>query len=161
MAIVSWLFFVTLTMGLLKPFIDKLLKASNNLESVAIQAVRQNEGFILDLLKDKQLGEGEDSFGKIVGTYKESTINTWVPKDPPRTRKSIGQPYNFDWHGTFKDTMRVVANDDGYTIESATKRALEAIYNTKLTKLTKEHSDIIDKKIIIPALYEHIFSVGV
>lgn len=150
-------FFILLNMGLLKPYIDRLEKASNELERVAIQAVRENEEFVLDLLKNEQLGKGEDSFGSIVGNYKPATINTWVPKDPPRTKKSIGQPYNFEWHGTFKDTMKVVIDDDGYTVESATKRALEAIYDTKLTKLNKKHSDIIDKKVIESALYKHIF----
>lgn len=146
-------------MGVLKQYIAKLEKASSQLERVAIEAVREKEAFILSLLKDEQLGSGLDSFGKLVGQYKESTINKWVPKDPPRTRKSIGQPYNFDWHGTFKDTMKIVYDNDGYTVESATKRALEAIYNTKLTKLTKEHSEIIDKEVIEPALYNYIFSV--
>lgn len=121
-------------------------------------AVADNQEFILSLLKDEQLSKGLDSFGNIVGKYKPSTIEKWVPKDPPRTTKAVGQPYNFDWHGTFKDTMTVETDNDGYTVNSATKRALEAIYGTKLTKLTKEHIDIIDKQVIEPALYDHIFS---
>lgn len=156
-------------MGLLKPYIDRLEKASNDMERVAIQAVRENEEFVLDLLKNEQLGKGLDSFGKDIlhpngnanGTYMPNTQNYWAKKPPkPRTPKITGKKFNMDWTGRFKDTMKVKYDDKGYTVDSATKRAMEAIYGVNLTKLTKEHSEIIDKKIIEPALYKHIFNVA-
>lgn len=152
-----WLFLILLDMGVIQQYIAQLESASDQLEIVAIRAVADNEKLILSILKDEQLGEGLDSFGNVVGTYKPVTIEKWVPKDPPRTKKSVGQPYNFDWHGTFKDTMTIETDKEGYTVNSVSKRALEAIYDTKLTKLTKEHSERINKEVIEPALYKHIF----
>jgi hypothetical protein len=144
-------------MGIIKSYILKLEHASNNLENVAIQSVKSNEAYILSVLKENQLSVGLDGFGQIVGTYKASTINNWMPKDPPRTSKSVGQPYNFEWHGRFKDTMKIQTNKEGFVINSVTKRSLEAIFNTNLTKLTKENMEFVVKKIIEPALYKSIF----
>lgn len=156
-------------MGLLKPYIDRLEKASNELDRIAIEAVRDNEKFILDLLKDEQLGKGLDSFGKDIvhpskrsggriPLYEPSTQDYWAKKSPlPRTKKVAGKRYNMDWTGNFKDSMKIKAEKGGFDVVASTKRALEAIYGTKLTALTKENVEIINDKYVSPALYKHFF----
>lgn len=160
-----WLFLIPLDMSILKQYIQRLENVEHNFESIAIKAVLDNEKYILDLLKNEQLGEGLDSFGRNIlhphgnaaGTYQPRTVEYWAKKYPPRTKKTVGGKFNMDWSGKFKDSMTVKTDSDGYTVDSLTKRAMEAIYGTKLTKLKKDLSDRIDKKIIQPALYKHIF----
>ena len=146
-------------MSLLKRYIRSLENAEKQLERVAIKAVVDNQAFILSTLKHDQLGEGLDSMGRVVGTYAPSTEEVYAKKSPkPRTAKITGQPYNFEWTGKFFDGMKVKTSSDGFDITSPSKSDLEKIFGVQLTKLTKENMDFINKRIIEPALYEHIFN---
>jgi len=154
-------------MGILKPYIDKLEATANELDNVAIQAVRDNEAFILRLLKDEQLGKGMDSLGKDIlhpkgsadGTYMPKTENYWAKKRPfPRTPKITGRKFDMEWTGTFKDSMEFKYDKEGFDILSSTKIAMEAVYGTKLTALNTKNLKTVGEKIITPALYSHIFS---
>ena len=145
-------------MSILSRYIQRLENASQELEQVAIRAVADNKEFILSTLKHDQLGEGLDSFGRVVGTYAPTTEEYYAKKSPkPRTAKRTGEPYNFEWTGKFFDGMKVTTSKDGFTITSPTKNDLEKIFGTKLTQLTKENMEFVSDKVITPALYKHIF----
>ena len=153
-------------MGLLQPFIANLELASNQLDRVAMNAIKDNENYILLLVKEQQLGKGLDSEGKNIlhpkgnssGTYQPATENYWAKKNPkPRTSKRTGNKFDMEWTGATKDSMKVITARGGFDIDSSRKRAIEAIYGTKMFALMEKHSKLINEKIIEPAIYEHIF----
>lgn len=143
-------------MSLIKKHIAKLDKLEKNLPKIASRAVKAKKDFILSTLKHDQLGEGEDSSGRIVGDYAAST-QSWANINPKaRTAKPWNEPYNFEWTGKFFDTMRIKTDDDGFDIDSARKAELESIYRTELTKLSPDNMEFVTEKIIKPALYEYV-----
>ncbi len=151
-------FLILLDMGLIQKYISQLESASGQLEMVAIRAVKDNQDFILSTLKHDQLGEGMDSFGRMVGEYAAKTEEYYSKRKPlPRTPKITGSPYNFEWTGKFFDGMKVKTSKEGFEITSPSKDDLEKIFGTKLTALTKENLDFVNEKVVIPALYKHIF----
>ncbi len=145
-------------MGIIKNYIRNLENASDKLEVIAMKAIKDNKDFILSTLKHDQLGEGMDSFGRIVGEYAAKTEEVFAKQYPkPRTPKIYGRPYNFEWTGKFFDHMKLKASKEGYDIDSPMKAYLENIYDTKLTALTEENEKFVNEKIVTPALYEYIF----
>jgi len=114
---------------------------------------------VLSTLKNDQLGEGLDSFGRLVGEYAASTQEVYAKRSPkPRRAKDYGASYNFEWTGKFMDSMKIKKEgNDGYVIDSARKAELESIYDTKLTALTEENNDFVNNKVVNPALYDSIF----
>lgn len=143
----------------------RLETADRNLEKTGGKAIKDNTRFILELVKENQLGKGLDSKGDDIvhpfgnGYYAPKTENYWAKKSPyPTTSKRSGRKYDMEWTGTFKDTMDISIEGSKYQINSSTKRAMEDIYKTKLTDLNDDNEKLVNEVIIEPKLYESIFS---
>ena len=157
-------------MASIKQSINRLNSVKGKLPNVAKKSIKKNEKLILKLIKEEQLGKGFDSFGQDlvhplapgqqgIPNYEESTEFFWAKKPPkPRKPKKTGQRYNFEWTGTTYDTMKVKSETEGFDVTASRQRALEAIYGTKLMKLTPENMEYIEENVIEPALYEEIFA---
>lgn len=146
-------------MSVAQEYIKKLNASEKRLERVAMKAIMDNKAFILSYLKHEQLGEGLDSFGRLVGEYAATTEEVYAKMSPrPRTAKVAGANYNFEWTGKFFDGMKIKKQVMGFEIISPTKKLLEDAYDTVLTDFTDENMAFISEKIIEPAIYEDIFS---
>lgn len=144
---------------LIKPYLDKIKSIEGNLEGIARKIVIENGDFIIEVLKELQLGEGIGSDGNIVGRYKKITdewaSSPWNKK--PRKSKIAGDPFNFEWTGKFFDGMKLAAYSDGFNIFSidGKQRLLEQQYG-ELTKLTDKNNEMINNDIILPELQKYI-----
>lgn len=160
-------------MTLARHYIKQLKGFNSNLENIAKSAVKENEKEILKILQDDQLGKGYDSLGEDlihptkrsgsgvsgIPKYEPVTEFFWAKKSPfPITPKKTGERYNFVWTGKTKNTMSIVTDKEGFTILSATKTALEGLYQTKLMALTPENLKFITEKYIEPFLLDNFLS---
>ena len=152
-------------MSVVTQYIQILERKADGLEEVARQAVVDNLTFILHLIKDEQLGHGINAMDQVVGTYAAATEGYAKADDKasggryPRQPKNVGDPYNFDWFGGFKDGIYIQSKIGGFDIMSrdAKTSLLEQRYG-KLLKLTEKHNRIVNQQIILPALYKNILS---
>ena len=119
-------------------------------------ALFENAELIINILQEKQLSEGKDSSGNIVGRYSWATDVYYAnnPQNKPRQPKTAGQPYNFEWSGELFDSMNIKVNtvENGFDVFSVTgkDKFLEKQFNSELTKLTKENNDWVNENIITP-----------
>lgn len=145
-------------MSLVRKNIIALQKAEKRLEKIAQNAVRDNMEAILTILKEEQLHEGIMSSGKSAPYYNPSTID-FARANPPRTgvnSKSSSNRWNYDWSGSWIESMYIKMEKDGFSILSRDGKTamLEKMSGGKLTALTKENNDLINDEIIKPALFE-------
>jgi hypothetical protein len=157
---------------LMKPFLDKIKYVEQNLENFAENIVKKNADYIIMILREEQLGQGFDGFGEALvhptkqgnpsrtPLYEKSTEEYWTKVDPPRnpSTKKYNNRYDFQWSGNFVDNLKIEYESEGFSIFSRAgkQRALEAIYGTKLTKLTEKNNSMINNDIILPELQKYI-----
>jgi hypothetical protein len=162
-------------MGLLKPYIDRLEKLYNELDSFVERKIDENEDMILEIVRKNQLGQGYGvtDLGKLedlvhpskrnggnIPKYEPSTENYWAKKSPfPRKTKKAGARYNFEWTGNTFDSMKINAKGTDFDIDFSLKRALEATYDTSLSKLSAKSIKKVWKDSIMNDVYEKIFSM--
>ncbi len=147
-----------MTMSVVTPYIENLERIKSNLEKVASEAVGDNSDFILFLIKDRQLGLGMNTSGSVF-SYKPTTQGFIDPDNPPRTNKSPGSPFTFEWTGAWFDGFFVKSEAQGYSILSRDDKTalLESKYG-RLIKLTEEHNKQVNEQVIKPALGKFILS---
>lgn len=140
------------TMSIITPYIKNLEKIKSDLEQVALEAVGENSDFILFLIKDRQLGLGMNTSGN-VWKYNPNTEGFIDSSNPPRTGKSPGSPFTFEWTGAWLDGFFVKSEGQGYSILSRDGKTafLESKYG-RLVKLTEEHNKQVNEIVIKPAL---------
>ncbi len=145
-------------MSVVTPYIENLESIKSDLEQVATKAVGENSDFILFLIKDRQLSLGMNTSGN-VWNYKPSTEGFIDPDNPPRTNKSPGSPFTFEWIGAWLDGFFVKSETQGYSILSRDRKTalLESKYG-RLIKLTEEHNKQVNEQVIKPALGNFILS---
>ena len=69
------------------------------LEKIAFQELKKEKQFLIKLEKER-LDKGQDTSGKVVGTYSESTEQIAKTQNPIKP-KIAGQPFNFQYFGSF------------------------------------------------------------
>ena len=131
----------------------------------AVEAVLENRGVIVNLVKFGQLAKGLNSFGnplawnKGTGFYAKST-QSFANRDNIGVPKTKGAPYNFQWSGEFFDNMKLEdVNKSENTYEITTiqgkQKLLESVYGD-IIDLTPENNDFVNKTIIEPYLAQKI-----
>jgi len=144
---------------------NHLDKLKGEIPEVAKQAILDNRGTIVNLVKFGQLSKGLNSDGlplawsKGTGFYAESTQG-YANRDRVSVPKSKGAPYNMSWTGQTLDNMYLEFVDvKKMTYEISTvkfkKNLLEEIYG-EIFNLTKEHNDWINNNIIEPHVAKYI-----
>ena len=132
------------------------------MEYTAYRIVLDNADKIVNLLKEKQLGEGKYYDGSIIGTYSKYTQRYSDEGDPSKaiTSKPYGEPYNFQWTGNFFKEMYLQAYVDAPEFDIFSRdgkvQALKDAYGEDLLKLSEENNDWINENIIAPELVKHI-----
>ena len=148
-------------MSLIQQLISELKSTERDLVKVAQKSIEDNLDFIMFLLKEKQLGEGIMSDGGSAPRYNPLTAE-YAKLNPPRTgasSKSSSNTFNYEWTGKWIDSLYAVLDNEGFTILSGDWKTeiLENRSGGKITALTEENNDIVNKEIVVPALAEHIF----
>lgn len=149
-------------MSLAKYYIKQFEKADSGLEGAATESLRDNMDFILFLIKDKQLDIGIKSDGSDSPNYSRWT-QFFAKSNPPRTGISSKTPdkkFNYEWSGSWKDSLYVKIANDGFDILARDSKTavLEQMSGGKITQLTEENNKIINDEIVKPALWEHFLS---
>jgi hypothetical protein len=134
-------------------FNDHLSKLQREIPEVAKQAILDNRGKIVNLVKFGQLSKGLNSDGDIIGRYSAVT-EIYADAAKISTPKTPGSPYNMYWTGETLENMYLEFVDvKKMTYEISTikfkQNLLEEIYG-EIFKLTKEHNDWINQNIIEP-----------
>jgi len=153
-------------MSIITPYIENLEKIKNKLPEIAAKAINDNYSEIVMLVKSKQLGKGLNSFGTPLewnlgdGYYKPATQG-YATRDKVRVPKIEDQPYNFSWFGETLDNTQLKQNANESTYEVFTIPWKQRMLETKagygeIFKLTKEHNDYVNEKMILPAIYRYI-----
>lgn len=147
-------------MSLVKKNIASLNKASQQLERVARRAVVENMDYIMFLLKEKQLGQSIRSDGKLAPYYAPNTTE-YAKFNPPRTgisSKSKNNRYNFEWSGSWIDSLYMKLEKDGFSILARDNKTelLEKMSRGKITALTDKNNTLINDEVIKPKLFEHM-----
>jgi hypothetical protein len=148
-------------MSIIDPYLRNIDKIETALIRVATRLVVENGEVIIGLLQNNQLSKGLDYKQNIVGRYKPKTMDYLNdPHTKPRTDKSVGQPYNFEWYGEMFDSMLLKANTNSkeFEIFSSTGKIkkLEDIYKTKLGTLSTQNNYMVNMEIIYPGLIDYI-----
>jgi hypothetical protein len=149
-------------MSLIKQNIRSLRSAERQLERVAKRAIVENLDYILFLLKEKQLGEGIRSDGKGAPFYAPSTID-YAQFNPPRTgesSKSSSDRFNYEWSGTWIDSLYIKLEKDGFDILARDNKTalLEKLSRGKITALTEKNNKLINEEIVKPKLFEYMIN---
>jgi len=146
-------------MSMIQKDIDTVRSKLNKLEDVARKSVMKNADFILELIKNEQLGKGIMSDGSSAPPY--SPVTDAIANSPfgtkrPRKDKVAGQPWNFEWSGDWMDAFYIRSELEGFDILSADgkTRMLEEKAGGQLLKLTEKLNDFINDTIIKPDLYK-------
>ncbi len=148
-------------MSLIQQFISHLKRAESDLVKVAQKAIEKNMDFIMFLLKEKQLGQGIMSDGGSAPTYNPITED-FARMQPPRTgvsSKSSSNIFNYEWTGEWIDSLYVVLDNEGFTVMARDwkTKVLEDKSGGKITALTEENNEIVNKEVVLPALAEYMF----
>ena len=148
-------------MSIIDPYLRNIDKIETALIRVATRLVVENGEVIIGLLQNNQLSKGLDYQQNVVGRYKPTTMSyANDPSTKPRTSKSVGQPYNFEWYGELFDSMGIKANTNSkeFEIFSSTGKIkmLEGIYKTKLGTLSEQNNHTVNMEIIYPGLIDYI-----
>jgi len=121
----------------------------------AVEAVVQNKDTIVNFVKFKQLSQGLDSSGSLMGRYAPSTEG-YAERDNITTPKTPGAPFNFYWTGDtieglyIKGVSKSNSSFDVSTTDGK-RNLLESIYGV-IFDLTPENNEIVNKTIIEPYL---------
>ena len=97
-------------MANLYEFQERLTKLNNRdtLNKFLFDVIKETQRIALSLQK-QQLSDGQDSEGKLLGTYsRETEIISLFEKPSPRQPKREGEPYNLEWTGGFFDNMYLI-----------------------------------------------------
>lgn len=137
---------------------DKAIKdVKADLPNIIRQILIKNKVKILNILKEEQLAKGLGSDGALLGTYSRNTELISIFESPkPRRAKVEGQPYNFDWTGSFFDKFDMMFEDEqSFTLFSRDSKAkmLEETYG-ELTTLTEQNNKRINEEILRPQMYD-------
>lgn len=150
-------------MSIIERQIKHLNSLKDDIEEIAKGIVEQHKEEIISVLQDNQLGLGYNSRGRRLkhsegsGYYAPETENYWAKANPPIKEKNTGEPYNFEWSGSFFEGMIIKQSENSYSIWSIDGKTemLQRIYGDILT-LTKENNYWINKNIIEPELYKYV-----
>ncbi|MCB0463965.1 MAG: hypothetical protein KDC81_14795 [Flavobacteriaceae bacterium] len=147
-------------------------KALANLEQIKNEipiwirdAILENRGQIVNLVKFEQLSKGLNSDGQPLswsggtGFYAQAT-QSFAYRDNVRIPKVEGWAYNFSWSGQTLDNMYIDSVDvskSTYEIETVKSKEnlLEGIYG-EIFKLTDEHNKYVNENIIQPYISKKI-----
>lgn len=154
-------------MSLVTPYINKMRDIKRAIPRVAGRAILENAEIIIEVLRKNQLSKGLDASGAVVGTYSEGTQDYLddPQKRPRNTNKNPGDPYNFEWFGTFYDSLNLKVNANTNTFEifsTATEGGkrydvyLEDIFNSDLTTLMKDNEQFVMDTFVQPYLIEYL-----
>lgn len=146
-----------MTSGMLDVAFDSLDQIKEDLETVAMDAVYKNQGFLIamntgNLFAGKN-SEGED-LDSIGGGYKPYTIEV---------KKAKGQPYNrttlFDTGDFYKDFF-VKVDDKGWELNSRDpkRNKLKSRYGEDIFGNTEKDEKQFNKETILPELLEHLIN---
>lgn len=144
-----------------KDIIVYLESLKGKIPDVAKEAILENKGVIVNLVKYNQLSRGINSSGRPLakkkgrgsGYYAKATERI-AKSEGVRMPKIAGSPYNFAWSGDTLDGMYLKAiniSRSNYEIYSRTSKAklLEDIYG-EIFDLTEEHNEWVNKNILEP-----------
>lgn len=107
-----------------------------------------------------QLSDGRNNLGNLIGRYSPATQKYYVdPQNPPQRSKYAGDPYNFQWTGSFLEHMR--ANVVGTTVELTSDVSYVKLIQQlgsrnraqgKLFGLSKKHLKEFNDKHLLPKM---------
>jgi hypothetical protein len=157
-------------MELLKIYQKKLNGLKKEVPGWAKEAIIDNKGIIVNIVKNNQLSRGLNSLGSPLafreangnmgsGFYAEAT-QSYANADNIPIPKTKGTPYNFQWTGETFDNMKLGSvNKSKKTYDLVTVRGkqklLESIYG-EIFDLTEEHNDWVNKNLIEPFVAKKI-----
>jgi len=152
-------------MQLITNYLQNLERLKAKVPDFAREAILNNRGIIVNLVKFDQLSQGKNSYGqplswaKGTGYYSPYT-QAYADRDGVRTPKIQGAPYNFSYSGETLDNMNIEFVDtSNFTYKINTVRfkqdLLEVIYG-EIFELTDEHNEWVNKNIIEPYVADKI-----
>ena len=124
--------------------IEKVRRFRREKNKIALEVVRKNENSIIALQR-KQMDQGIDSDGNIIGYYSDYT---------KRKKKKEGKPYgrvNLEDEGDFKEGLRITTFYTFFIIDSDDSKETDILlkYNSRIYGLTPENLEIA--KLIVMA----------
>lgn len=156
-------------MSVVTPYLLNLQAISDKLPELAKTAILARKEEILNILRQKQLGIGENSMGQPLSwqdgensgdgfytKYTEELANTSNPKN----QKRAGSPYTFQWSGSTFASMNIdTATEGSFHIftQDGKQSLLEDVYG-EIFQLTPEHNDFVNNEIILPFLYQYLLN---
>lgn len=125
------------------------------LEKILFDEIRRFENIFVNQQK-AQLNEGLSYKGKIFGEYSQATEEI-AKNENPRKPKIAGQPFNFEYTGSFFDGMELQVFQDRAEFWSTDSKTpmLVAKYDD-LFGLTPERFSKIFDRVIFPAFMNEI-----
>lgn len=99
----------------------KPLLSRETVYGILFDVIRSFEAYLVDL-NQKNLEQGADIFGLLLGTYSRATEIESLFGDGPRPikPKTEGEPYNFQWTGDLFGGMKLVIENNVAYITSDT-----------------------------------------
>ena len=157
-------------MELLDNYNKQLQAMKKNVSQWAKEAIIENKGVIVNLVKFNQLSRGLNSMGSPLafverngnsgtGFYAKNT-QSYADSDGISIPKTKGAPYNFQWTGETFDNMKlgsVNKSKKTYNLVTAVgkQKLLESIYG-EIFDLTEENNKFVNITIIEPYIAKKI-----
>lgn len=143
-------------MSIITNYLSHLDGIKSKISDFAQEAVLENRGKIVNLVRYGQLAKGVNSDGSSLSNNKGYARSTqsYADRDRVQLPKTEGQEYNFQWSSQTFDNMYldfIDTNNFTYEIETikAKQNLLEGIYG-EIFDLTDEHNELVNKTIIEP-----------
>ena len=143
----------------------------NGIDGATSKIIQDNEGQILNYVRNDQLSKGVDSVGKPItaggaydGVYSYSYTSEdkggWGDDSRPTTAKKEGSPYNFTWSGyTMRNFETKYSNFNLFVLNTGSSAEyLTSFYNNgeKLFQISEKNQLRMRKEIIVPNLTSYL-----
>jgi hypothetical protein len=127
--------------------LDKLINLAKKISKIDIHKLINNvladfdvQKYIIDLNQDKQLLEGKNSLGKVIGVYK----NTYISKGGEY--KVAGEPINLFDTGAFFDSFEIRLGEKEFYIDANYYKGEYSLvyeYGEEIIGLSQESKDAL------------------
>lgn len=141
-----------LSMSTLTQYIQSLKDLEANLDSIVNTAIKNKEGFILGLLKNRLFQTGISGDGSLIGYYAPSTVKD--KRERGKRAAFITLRDEGDWYRG----MFVIYDGTNVLINSSDEKTSSLIqeYGKSILELTEQEQNLVIDTIIEPAILNHI-----
>ena len=157
-------------MATIKQIKDKVDLARNGIDNATSSIIEDNEGKILNYIRNDQLSKGEDSEGNLITnkvknytgyyatTYSDDKEAGWGDVRPT-TKKEFGKLYNFTWSGYTMLNFETKYSNFNLSIlnTGSSAKFLTSFYDNgdKLFQMSEENEKKLSSEIIRPNLVKY------